>query len=179
MLLNLLRWHLIYIKPYWEKKVLKSLAQKKIESYYPLYEVKLQNHTAKAEPLFRYYIFVLISHEDIFKIKKINGVINFVYWRDKPVVIPEEEINVIKRALSYITHVQIKKTAVHINNHIKIINGHLAEYQGNSVSFKSQKVKILLPTLGCTLTGETGNIEDIELKLSIKIIDNDRFNISV
>lgn len=179
MLLNLLRWHMLYIKPCWEKKVLKLLTQKKIENYYPLYEVYPQNNSTKTEPLFKSYIFVLISHEDLFEIKKINGVINFVYWQDKPVVIPEEEIHVIKKVLPHITHIQIKRAPVHINNHVKIINGHLIEYQGNSGSFKSRRVKILLPTLGWILMGEAGNIEEIKLKLSIKIIDIDRFNVSV
>ena len=141
MLLNLLRWHMLYIKPCWEKKVLKSLTQKKIEHYYPLYEVYPQNHNAKTEPQFGSYIFVLISHEEFYKIKKINGVINFVYWQDKPVIIPDEEINVIKRVLPRIIHVQIKKAPVQINNRIKIINGHLTEYQGNNGSFKEPESK--------------------------------------
>ena len=161
------------------KKVLKSLTQKKIEHYYPLYEVYPQNHNAKTEPQFGSYIFVLISHEEFYKIKKINGVINFVYWQDKPVIIPDEEINVIKGVLPGIIHVQIKKAPVHINNRIKIINGHLTEYQGNNGSFKGRRVKILLPTLGWILIGEIRSTEDIELKFSIKIIDNDRFNVSV
>jgi transcription antitermination factor NusG len=179
MLLSLLRWNMIYIKPCFEKKVLKSLAQKKIKNYYPIYEVNPQNLRTKPKPLFGPYIFVLISHEESYEIKKINGVINFVYWQDKPVIIPDEEINVIKRALLNITHIQIKSAPVQIKNHIKNFNRHFIEYQENSGSSKNRRIKILLPTLGWILMGETGNIEDVELKLSIKIIDNDRFNISV
>ena len=93
-------WFAIYTKPRWEKKIAKILNEKGIENYCPLKKVINQWSDRKRivlEPIFKSYIFVKIDNEKKWDLKKINGVINFVYWVGKPAVIREQEINIIKK----------------------------------------------------------------------------------
>jgi len=80
---NNLYWFAVYTRPRWEKKVVKLLNEKGIENYCPLNKVVKQWSDRKKvvlEPIFKSYIFVRVTEEDKWDLKKINGILNFVYW---------------------------------------------------------------------------------------------------
>ncbi len=88
-------WYAIKTRPRWEKKVVILLNEKRIENYCPLNKVSHQWSDRKKivmEPVFKSYVFVKIEEERKWDIKKINGVLNYVYWLGKPARIREEEI---------------------------------------------------------------------------------------
>ena len=100
MLEKKLNWYAVYTKPRWEKKVARLLEDKCIENYCPLNKVTKQWKDRKKvilEPVFKSYVFVRVSDELKWELKKINGIVNFVYWLRKPAVIKDEEIEIIKR----------------------------------------------------------------------------------
>jgi transcription antitermination factor NusG len=41
------------------------------------------------EPIFKSYVFVKIADTNKWDLKKVNGVLNFVYWLGKPAIIKE------------------------------------------------------------------------------------------
>src|SRR5258706_5427248 len=94
------QWYALYTRPRWEKKVADLLEKKKVEVYCPLNKVKRQWADRKKivyEPLFASYVFVYVSEREELNIKQTDGVINFVYWLNKPAVIRNEEIDTIRR----------------------------------------------------------------------------------
>ncbi len=157
-------WYAIYTKPRWEKKVAGLLTRKNIENYCPLNKVQRQWSDRKKivmEPLFQSYVFVNISNQEQTLVRETSGVLNFVYWLQKPAVIREEEIEVIKRFLNEYHHVQIEKSTVNLNDKVRIIGGPLMMREGNVLEVKNKTVKVLLPTMGYTLVAE---IEKINLE---------------
>lgn len=163
------KWYAVYTRPRWEKKVAEILTHKKIENYCPLNKVVRQWSDRKKivlEPLFTSYVFVKTSQQQHSEIRKINGIVNFVYWLNKPAVIRNEEIENIREFLNDHINVQLQKTPVNINDPVKVIKGPLMDYEGNVIAIKSKTLKILLPSLGYMM------IAEVE-KTSIKIISND------
>jgi len=166
---NDLKWYAVYTRPRWEKKVAEILTQKQIENYCPLNRVVRQWSDRKKivlEPLFTSYVFVKVTQQQYSEIRKVTGIINFVYWLNKPAIIRNEEIDNIRDFLNEYTNVQIQKAPVNINDSVKVIKGPLMDYEGNVVAIKNKTIKILLPSLGYMM------IAEVE-KTSIKIINNE------
>lgn len=162
------KWYAVYTKSRWEKKVAEILTQKKIENYCPLNKVIRQWSDRKKvvlEPLFTSYVFVKATEKMHSEIRKINGIINFVYWLSKPAVIKNEEIDYIKSFLNDYNNVRLEKTRVAINDTVRITKGPLIEYEGSVIAVKSKTVRILLPSLGYMMMAEID-------KTDIKIISN-------
>lgn len=151
------KWFAIYTRPRWEKKVAENLSKHKIENYCPLNRVVRQWSDRKKviyEPLFTSYVFVKISEKDHLEIRKTPGVINLVYWLNKPAVIPEHEIDTIKRFLNEHTNVSLKKTPVNVADKVRVIGGVFTAEEGEVISVKSKTVKIALPSLGYLMYAE-------------------------
>lgn len=151
------QWYAVYTRSRWEKKVADLLEKKKLEIYCPMNKVQRQWADRKKiilEPLFASYVFVCVSEREHLSIKQTDGVINFVYWLNKPAVIRNEEIDTIKRFLNEYDHVTVEKTQVNLNDRVRIINGPLMMWEGNVVEIRTNTVKITLPSLGQTLVAE-------------------------
>lgn len=150
-------WYAVYTKPRWEKKVAGLLTRKNIENYCPLNKVQKQWSDRKKivmEPLFQSYVFVNVSSTEQLMVRETSGVLNFVYWLQKPAMIREEEIDVIKRFLNEYHNVQIEKSTVNLNDKVRIVGGPLMMREGNVLEIKNKTVKVLLPTMGYTLVAE-------------------------
>ena len=164
-------WYAVYTKPRWEKKVASLLARKQIENYCPLNKVQRQWSDRKKvvlEPLFQSYVFVNISVKQHSIVRETSGVLNFVYWLQKPAVIRDEEIDVIKRFLNEYHHVQLEKATVNLNDKVRIIGGPLMMREGNVLEVKNKTVKVLLPSMGYALVAE---IEKINLEKVARTVD--------
>lgn len=95
------KWFAIYVRSRSEKKVLKQLEEKGIESFLPLItRIKQWSDRKKKveEPLFRSYLFVNIDiakQRDI--ILGIYGVVKFIEFEKNPVIVPLNQINAIRQ----------------------------------------------------------------------------------
>src|SRR6476660_5722218 len=150
-------WYDLYTRPRWEKKVADLLEKKKIEVYCPLNKVEKQWADRKKvvlEPLFSSYVFINVTEQEHVGIKQTDGVVNFVYWLNRPAVIRNEEIDTIKRFLNEYDHVTVERTQVNLNDRVRIINGPLMMWEGHVVEIRTNTVKITLPSLGQTLVAE-------------------------
>ena len=88
-------WYVIYTKPRWEKKVYSLLIDKDIEAYCPLNRVRRKwSDRIKwvEEPLFKSYVFVKVTEENLSSVRLIHGVVNFVSWLGRPAVVKNKEI---------------------------------------------------------------------------------------
>jgi transcription antitermination factor NusG len=96
------KWHVIYTKSKWEKKVEGLLIQKGFESWCPVQKKERQWTDRKKiieEPLFRSYVFIKASKADYTNILSTIGVVNFLYFEKKPAIIRDKEIDTIKKYL--------------------------------------------------------------------------------
>jgi transcription antitermination factor NusG len=151
------QWYALYTRPRWEKKVADLLEKKKVEVYCPLNKVQKQwadRRKVVLEPLFSSYVFVYVTEQEHLSIRQTDGVVNFVYWLNRPAVIRNEEIDTIKKFLNEYDHVSVERTQVNLNDRVRIINGPLMMWEGNVVEIRTNTVKITLPSLGQTLVAE-------------------------
>lgn len=159
------KWYAVYTKPNWEKKVASLLTKKKIENYCPLNCSIRQWADRRKEvmvPLFTSYVFVRVEEGEFVPAKETAGVINFVYWLNKPAVIKDEEIEVVKDFLEEYRSVSIEKTRVSVNDTVRIIKGAFNMYEGEVVGIYNRRIKVALPSLGYNLVAEVKQ-ESIEI----------------
>ena len=160
-------WYAVYTKPRWEKKVSELLDKKKIENYCPLNTVirKWSDRKKKvSEPLFTSYVFVRIPEDQQFQVKQVSGIINLVYWLNKPAVIKDREIQAVREFLDEYKNVRLEKTSVNVNDMVRVLSGPLMEYEGNVIGVKTNTVKIVLPSLGFLMVAEVekANVEIVK-----------------
>jgi transcription antitermination factor NusG len=164
-MVNSKKWHAVYTKPRWEKKVADLLTKKNIENYCPVSKVNHQWSDRKKiilEPLFISYVFLYIDEMEYQSARATSGVINFVYWLNKPALIRNEEIDTIKRFLNEYDKVQLEKIEVSYNDTVRITNGLLMGQKGQILSVNNKWVKVMLPSLGFMMQAEI-NVSHIEI----------------
>ena len=152
-----MKWYAVHTRQRWEKKVAHLLEKKGIEQYCPLNKVYKQWSDRKKivlEPLFNSYVFIRLTQADHLKVKQTEGVLSIVHWLGKPAVIKDEEIETIKRFLGDHQNVELEKTPVNINDRVRIIQGPLLSREGSIVEVMSHSVKVVLPSLGYTMTAK-------------------------
>ncbi len=150
-------WYALYTKPRWEKKVAKLLEEQGIENYCPINKVTKQWSDRKKvvlEPVFKSYVFVKVAANDKWELKKINGVLNFVYWLGKPAPIREEEIMTIKKFLNEFNDVEVSNVSLEVNSAVRIKNGVLMNYQGILVELFGNKARVRIESMGLQLSAQ-------------------------
>src|SRR5688500_8141125 len=102
------KWHAVYTRPNSEKKVAQILTHKKIINYCPLNRVSRPGKEGKVYevPLFSSFVFVKISADQYQQIRRLDGIINFLYWLGSPVTIEESELDMIRHFLD--EHINVK-----------------------------------------------------------------------
>src|SRR6185369_2487802 len=111
-------WYAVYTKPRWEKRVFTLLSEKGIHAYCPLNKVRKKwsdRYKIVEEPLFKSYVFVQIKEEEKVTVRSVKGVVNFIYWNNKPAVIRDKEIVLIKRFLNEYDHVNAEPLKLILN----------------------------------------------------------------
>ncbi len=165
MLENIEHWYALYTKPRWEKKVSKLLDERGIENYCPLNKVIKQWSDRKKvilEPIFKSYVFVRIAENIKWDLKKVNGVLNFVYWLGKPAQIKDDEINIIKKFLNEFSGVEIEdQNQLKVNSKVRIKQGVMMNYQGMLLEINGNNAKVRIDSMGLTLNAnfDKTNIE--------------------
>ena len=133
------------------------------------------------EPLFKSYVFVYISEDQIGRLRRVEGVVNFLYWLGKPAVIKDQEIEIIKEFANDYQDIKIQRTTVDMNDAIQIIDEPSYKMEGKFISIKSKTVKVKLPSLGYTLIAEIEKDSILERQNSLlenisTQISHQRFN---
>jgi transcription antitermination factor NusG len=153
------KWHALYTKPRWEKKIDARLLLKGIDSWCPLQKVERQWSDRKKvieEPLFKSYVFVRIDESERSNVLMTDGVLNFVYFLGKPAVIKDEEVNTIKMYLaekdariSIITEEGFRQ-----GDKIRVNFGVFMDNEGTVLKGGKKKVYVQLQSLGQVMVVE-------------------------
>src|ERR1044071_8705533 len=95
-----MKWYTIYTRPDSEKRVADILRSKKILHFCPRNTtIPERLKKIKNNEYFNRYVFVKVFESQVNQLKQIDGVINFLYWRNRLAVINEFEIDFIKSFL--------------------------------------------------------------------------------
>ena len=160
------QWYALYTKPRWEKKVARLLDGQRIENYCPINKVTRQWSDRKKvvlEPVFKGYVFVKIGEVEKWDVKKINGVLNYVYWLGKPATIREEEILTIRKFLNEFTGVEVSDLSLKVNSTVRVKTGVLMNYQGVLIELIGNKARVKIESMGLQLSAQFDkkNLEQI------------------
>ncbi len=149
-------WYAVTTKPQKEKKVAGLLSKWGIEHFCPAVCSPAQKSATRPEPapFFSSCIFVWAEEKLLHKLRNMPGVINFLYWKSRPAVFPDAEIELLKKAATAFTQIRIEKTAVNAGEPIRFLDEPSLTYHDNSVHVQYKKLRVSLPTLGCILTAE-------------------------
>lgn len=102
-------WYALYTKPRHEKKVEQQLLEKGLTCYLPLRSVRRQWSDRRKwvdEPLFRSYVFVKANNRERYEAVRSYGALRVVGFKGIPIVVPEEEIDRIRRILREVENVE-------------------------------------------------------------------------
>ena len=168
MVQNNIYWFAVQTRPRWEKKVAATLHDKGIEYYCPLHKVTRQWSDRKKvvlEPVFRSYVFVRINDDKKWEIKKINGILNYVYWLGRPAHIQEEEILTIRKFLNEFEDVTVEQKNFYVNAKVRIRQGVLMNYEGMIVEVSGNRIIVRIDSMSLQLSAhfEKKNLELITI----------------
>jgi len=160
-------WYVIYTKPRWEKKVYSLLIDKEIEAYCPLNRVRRKwSDRIKwvEEPLFKSYVFVKVSEENLTGVRLISGVVNFVYWLGRPAVVKNKEIETIRKFLNDYTEVWAEPITLQKDAKVIIRQGAFMDKEAKVVKVVNNKVRVLIESIGFSLVAVVArsNVEVVE-----------------
>jgi transcription antitermination factor NusG len=150
-------WYVVYTKPHFEKKVTSLLTKRKIENFCA-YNRKQVRHLGKnklvLEPLFDSYVFVKIVENDISVVKKIDNVINLLYWKDRPAVVDENEIQAIKEFTADHFDIKLERSRINLKGKPGNIDATSYTLDGKILIYKNRTFNVYLPSIGLTLMAE-------------------------
>ena len=104
------KWFALYTKPRHEFKAFEQLKEIEVETYLPTISVTKQWSDRKkkvTEPLFRGYIFICASEIERNNAVTREAVIKTIFFNGAPAVIPEQEIESIKKMLESPEKIQV------------------------------------------------------------------------
>lgn len=152
-------WYAVYTKTKCEIKVVALLTKKGIENFCPHKRMIVGHGNKKRmiyEPLFPSFVFVFISEAEMNVVKRTNDVINFVFWLGKPAIIKTNEVENIAHFNGLYYNILVEKSPVNAAGMVRIISetGYSHSFS-NGTPFKTNLVKLTLPSLGYTIYAET------------------------
>ncbi len=125
-------WFALYVKPRHEFKVQESFRILGLEHYLPTHvQVKQWSDRKKKvkEPLFKGYIFLYATSKERYQALAVESVINTVSFQGKPSIIPEWEIENLRRFMTISSNV-IVSDKIKIGTHVKIVDGPMKDIEG-------------------------------------------------
>lgn len=161
------KWHVIYTKSKWEKKVDGSLIKKGFESWCPVQKRERQWSDRKKiieEPLFRSYVFVKVSKSDYSVLLSTMGVVNFLYFEKKPAIIRDNEIEEIRKylGLSNATIQVLDMANIPASTKVSINQGLFMGQKGEVIKSSKKTVYVQLESINMMMIVEF-KVEEVSI----------------
>lgn len=139
-------WHALYVRSRAEKKVLSQLEDRGFKAYLPLV-TQLKNWSDRKkkveEPLFKSYVFVCSNEKEYIPILNVYGVIKFVCFEKKAVVVPENQIIAIKKFVSEYERGEefkmLNNEELKVGQKVRIINGPMKGLTGRLETIRNKR----------------------------------------
>ena len=139
-----LAWYALYVHSRAEKKVDARLKEAGFETYLPLVTLmkRWSDRMKKVEePLFKSYLFVHTNEKKHYAIVSIPGVTKFVSFENKAVIVPENQINAVRKYCEDFTDddEQVKDVELHEGQLVRITHGEMKGLMGRLASINNKK----------------------------------------
>ena len=148
-------WFVCYTKPRWEKKLAAKLTKLGYDVYAPLHKVRRKwsdRYKVIELPLFTGYIFVSAADSRKWALLDVPGIMNFVRHENKPAIVPEKEINRIKRFLQEFDEVNVvENEKLEKDSRVVVSTGVFMDYKGIVLEVRGNKARVQIQTLGVSL----------------------------
>jgi transcriptional antiterminator RfaH len=143
-------WFVLYTKARNEKLVAEKLRQRGMEVYCPLRISKRKwsdRYKMVEEPLFRSYCFVKLEEHERNQVFAVPGVVRYLFWLQKPAIVRDEEIQVIRRLLNDLDHSLIQVESVRPGDWLTITSGSFSDLSGEVLAQNGKMVRVMLDAL--------------------------------
>lgn len=154
-------WFVIQTRPRYEKKVNEQIERKDIETFLPLILTirKWSDRKKKITiPMFSGYLFVHANEEERQEaIRETVGALRYIFYRNRPAVVSDKELENIKLSLQDSERFKIENTNISKGDFVKITGGMFTGMEGVVTELRG-KYKL--------------TINIIELSMSLNIILN-------
>jgi len=144
-------WYAIYTKSRNEKRVAELLEQQKIENYLPLMKkVRIWSDRKKTVemPLFTSYILVNIDEKEYYECLKTPGVVKFITFERKRVMIPPYQIEAIRKYVETGEEFIPNEEDFTIGKRVKVIRGGMKGLEGRLTEvLGKQRVKVEIESI--------------------------------
>jgi transcriptional antiterminator RfaH len=147
-------WFVLYTKSRQEKKVAIQLEKMGITVYCPLITQIHQwsDRNKKVEvPLISSYVFVKLKEKDRETVFGVPGIVRYVYWLEKPAIVRDHEITIMKEWLSA-EIVDAKVESLRRGDSMSIPVGAFEGVEGVVEEINKSRVQLLLVDLGMKIT---------------------------
>ena len=144
-------WYAVYTKPRAESKVTERFKEIGIKVYFPtIKEIRQWSDRKKIidKALFTSYVFIRINDKQYEQVRRVQGVVNFVYYLNKPAIIKETEIEAIKIFLKEVEHNSIN---FEVFDEVVIKVGALKGQKGIIKSVGKKHIRIIIKDLKISL----------------------------
>ena len=132
------QWVALYTNARAEKKTAQTLQTAGYEIYLPLQHTRRQwsdRWKSVEVPLFNSYIFAKIRAKDVAPVRNSAGVVTIVSWHGKPAIIPDKEIDAIKRLMDAQKEIHVKNSSqLKRGAMVRIVEGPFVNMEGMLIS---------------------------------------------
>lgn len=166
-------WYIVYTRQKCETKVANLFTKNKIENFCPVNYTEIRYFRRMrlvCEPLFPSYVFVHVEKNDLQRLVKFQNVIGLIYWKCKPAIINDEEIETIREFTKVYKNIKIANTQVDASDIVTSIDNSFYSFDTDFASVKSNTTKVNLPSLGLVMIAETER--DNVFKRGVTILQN-------
>jgi transcriptional antiterminator RfaH len=165
-------WYAMYTHSRAEKKVLDSLVRLGVEAYLPIKRELRQWSDRKKwveTPIINSYIFVRIEASNMKLVYAVPGLVGYVNSKGKPAVIPEWEMEAMRRTVDGKMDYSIEQQTIRKGETIRMMSGPLQGIEGEITDIKGKtKLCIRVSHVGFML------VVDIENFLYEKVVGENR-----
>lgn len=149
-----MNWYALYTKPRWERKVAKQLEEKGIECYCPVTtEVRQWSDRKKkvTTPLFKSYVFVKLAEKDRAKVFDTPGVVQYVFWLNKPAIIRDREIETIRTWLEDEQVETVEVGDLSPGDRIQVASGNFKGKDAIVQKVGKKRLRLIIKSLNCVV----------------------------
>lgn len=140
------QWHVVYTLPRHEKKAARELELQGMEHWLPLHKVRKQWSDRRKwveEPLFKSYLFVLVTPRTYFDVLNTYGIARYIYHEGKPAILRETEMDLLRRLLDSTYELEVTPLQLTPGQQVRVEQGPLMGHTGILIKQNSnQSVRV-------------------------------------
>ena len=141
-----LKWYPLYTKSRHEKKAYENLLNAGYEAFLPLKKSVRQWSDRKKivdVPLINSYVFVRCNRNELRDVLKLYGIARYISFGGRPAFVRDEEIEMLKRAITQETGIEARDGMIEEGTYVKICSGPFEGFSGK-VQKRSGTKKLII-----------------------------------